>query len=171
MWGWTIYHEYEWGIKYIYSIDKNGEKNEKKFTGSKASLKLIQPEDMNWISIKKWNSENPTTNKPTNITTTTQQNTTTTKSTEISTTPNSVTVAYKGVDWVSQESLAGYDVGTTFVSGMGVKYTVTAIETTDSGRQKLVLETTDGTKRVINNLPAFKVDSATGIIYYDIYNY
>lgn len=166
-----IYHEYEWGIKYIYSIDKNGEKNEKKFTGSKASLKLIQPEDMNWISIKKWNSENPTTTKPTNITTTTQQNTTTTKSTEISTTPNSVTVAYKGVDWVSQESLAGYDVGTTFVSGMGVKYTVTAIETTDSGRQKLVLETTDGTKRVINNLPAFKVDSATGIIYYDIYNY
>ena len=61
--------------------------------------------------------------------------------------------------------------GTPFVSGMGVKYTVTAIETTDSGRQKLVLETTDGTKRVINNLPAFKVDSATGIIYYDIYNY
>lgn len=167
----SIYHEYEWGDKEIISYDSTGKELERDYNETTDKSKLIKPEDMNWISIKKWNSENPTTTKPTNITTTTQQNTTTTKSTEISTTPNSVTVAYKGVDWVSQESLAGYDVGTTFVSGMGVKYTVTAIETTDSGRQKLVLETTDGTKRVINNLPAFKVDSATGIIYYDIYNY
>lgn len=167
----SIFSKYEWGADYIYYNDGNGNFLHRNYSEATDKAKLIQPEDITWISIKKWGSENSTTTQPANITTTIQETIATTKTEEPTTTKNSVTVAYKGVDWVSQESLAGYDVGSTFVSGTGIKYTVTAIEITDSGRQKIVLETTDGTKRIINNLPAFKVDSATGIIYYDIYNY
>lgn len=78
---------------------------------------------------------------------------------------------YSGVDWVSINNFTT-SIGSPLVSGNGTQYTIISEErnpTTE--RARIVLITKDGTKRVINNIPSFKLDVATGIAYYDIYDY
>lgn len=84
-----------------------------------------------------------------------------------------VVVDYDGKDWVSQEKFTS-EVGEEFISGTGIEYKVIANENNfDVGgeRIRVVLETKDGKRWMISNIPTFKIDSRTGIIYYDIYEY
>ena len=78
---------------------------------------------------------------------------------------------YEGVDWVSMDDFS-MEIGSSFTSGTGVVYTVESIEVNnDAGRERAVLKSEDGEKRMVTNLPAFKVDDSTSIMYYDIYDY
>lgn len=78
---------------------------------------------------------------------------------------------YDGVDWVALDSFNS-EIGSSFVSGTGIKYTVVDEEHNDeSGRIKVVLTTEAGSKRVVGNIPAFLLDEDTGITYYNIYEY
>lgn len=81
------------------------------------------------------------------------------------------TLEYDGMDWVSQEDFK-QEVGTTFVSGTGITYTVISKEENfDAGRERVVLMSDHGEKRMVSNMPAFQVDHRTGMIYFDIYEY
>lgn len=82
-----------------------------------------------------------------------------------------VVVGYDGNDWVAQEALT-FEIGKRFVSGTGIEYKVIGNEQNFvSGREKLVLETQDGERWEISRIPAFQIDTRTGIVYYDIYKY
>lgn len=90
-------------------------------------------------------------------------------------------VDYDGVDWVSIESFTSAKgeavsensmVGKSFYSGSGILYKIVAEEiNNDSGRTRIILKSADGKKWMIPNMPAFKLDSTTGISYYNIYEY
>ena len=78
---------------------------------------------------------------------------------------------YVGVDWVSIEEFTS-KIGDSFISGTGLKYIVISQERNDeSGRERAVLMSERGEKRMVTNLPAFKYDKETGIWYYDIFKY
>lgn len=81
-------------------------------------------------------------------------------------------VEYADEDWVNQESLKE-GIGETFVSGTNKEYEVIDIEyNDDAGRYRIVLLSKDnGKKMVINNMPNFKVDSKSQVIYFDISKY
>ena len=49
-----IYTKYDWGSEYIYYCDTNGDFVNRNYKEATDKSKLIQPEDMTWISIKKW---------------------------------------------------------------------------------------------------------------------
>ncbi len=169
----SIYHEYEWGDKEIISYDSTGKELERDYNETTDKSKLIKPEDMTWISIKKWESNNSTTTtNPANITTTTQQNTVTTEPVE-STTKSSQIKNYTGLDWVAQENFCE-EIGDVIISGTGKKYTVISRENNfDSGgcRYRVVLLSETNQKMVIGNLPNFYYDEPTGITYFNINEY
>lgn len=80
---------------------------------------------------------------------------------------------YAGDDWVSQEAYIEGN-GKKFVSGTGVEYRVVAEENNfaaGGSRTRIVLETKDGKRWMIPNLPASSYDEQTGIIYFNIYEY
>lgn len=82
-----------------------------------------------------------------------------------------VVVDYDGDDWVSQEAFT-MTVGEKFISGTGIEYKVVAVENINEGiRQNVVLETKDGKRWRILNLPAFLIDTRTKIVYFNIYEY
>ena len=84
-----------------------------------------------------------------------------------------IVIDFDGTDWVSQESYTG-EVGKRFVSGTGIEYKVVGKEDNSAvggGRIRTVLETQDGKRWMIPNLPNFYIDPRTGIIYFNIYEY
>lgn len=84
-----------------------------------------------------------------------------------------VVTNYSGNDWVAKDAFTE-EIGRQFISGTGKEYKVVAIENNmvvDSGRTRVVLETKDGKRWMIQNIPAFEYDSRTEIAYYDIYEY
>lgn len=84
-----------------------------------------------------------------------------------------VVTDYRGDDWVSQEAYTE-EIGQKLVSGTGTEYKVVATENNfDVGgeRIRVVLETKDGKRWMIPNLPNYQYDAQTEIIYFDIYEY
>lgn len=84
-----------------------------------------------------------------------------------------VVVDYAGDDWVSNDAYTE-EVGQQLISGTGIEYKVVATENNfdvGGGRTRTVLETKDGKRWMISNLPAFESDWRTGIIYFNIYEY
>ena len=80
---------------------------------------------------------------------------------------------FKGDDWVSQKSYTE-EIGKKFISGTGIEYKVVAIENNfdaGGGRTRTILETQDGKRWMISNLPNFDYDQRTGITYFNIYKY
>lgn len=78
---------------------------------------------------------------------------------------------YAGIDWVETDQLND-SVGSEFISGTGIKYTVIGEETSvNNQRQRLIVESESGDKRMIVNMPAFEMDVNTGIAYYNIFAY
>ena len=80
---------------------------------------------------------------------------------------------YDGSDWVKCNELPE-EIGVSFTSGTGVKYTVLALENNfvvGGGRQRIVFVSEDGKKRMVPNIPAFELDTRAGVIYYNIYEY
>lgn len=95
--------------------------------------------------------------------------------TEPSSENNSITLPlitdYAGIDWVETDQLND-SVGSEFISGTGIKYTVIGEETSvNNQRQRLIVESESGDKRMIVNMPAFEMDVSTGIAYYNIFAY
>ena len=76
---------------------------------------------------------------------------------------------YDGVDWVDVNIFSD-ETGSTFISGLGIEYTVVNMEiNNESSRETVVIEDKNGNEYTIYNIPGFQVDSETGILYYDIY--
>lgn len=98
------------------------------------------------------------------------QSNTTTKSTTEKTTQS--TTNYIGDDWISLDNLK-YEIGDKFTSGNGIKYTVISVEDNyDAGgsRERLVLESENGNKMMIANIPNFLYDEKRGN-YFEITKY
>ena len=98
------------------------------------------------------------------------QSNTTTKSTTEKTTQS--TTNYIGDDWISLDNLK-YEIGDKFTSGNGIKYTVISVEDNyDAGgsRERLVLESENGDKMMIVNIPNFLYDEKRGN-YFEITKY
>lgn len=77
------------------------------------------------------------------------------------------------LDWISQDDLSD-TVGVVVVSGLGIRYTAVAVEDNadaGGGRERVVLLSEDGAKRMIPNLPSFYIDDAKGGIYFNIVDY
>lgn len=84
-----------------------------------------------------------------------------------------IVVDYEGKDWVSQEAYTE-EIGDKLISGTGIEYRVVANENNyavGGGRTRTVLETKDGKRWMIPNLPNFYYDERTEIIYFNIYEY
>ena len=78
---------------------------------------------------------------------------------------------YDGDDWVACDVFKD-EIGEKFISGTGVTYEVIGIERNDdAGREAVVLLREDGSKYLVTNMPAFKVDTEVGIAYWEIYEY
>jgi len=76
---------------------------------------------------------------------------------------------YDGVDWVDVNIFSD-ETGSTFISGLGIEYTVVNMEiNNESSRETVVIEDKNGNEYTIYNIPGFQVDSETGILYYNIY--
>ena len=94
-----------------------------------------------------------------------------TGSLDVRTDKNDEKIGFSGVDWVITEDFS-YKIGSKFVSGTGIFYTVISEEINEnSGRTRIILVSETGEKRMISNLPAFNLDETANITYYDIYNY
>ena len=94
-----------------------------------------------------------------------------TENDDVSYKEESVIKDYEGVDWVEVDKLSE-EVGSTFISGTGVEYTVVEIKISEeSSRETVVVTDMNGNKYMIPNIPGFKADPETEILYYDIKYY
>ena len=84
-----------------------------------------------------------------------------------------VVTDYAGDDWVSQDAYTE-EIGGKLISGTGIEYKVVATENNfdaGGGRTRTILETKDGKRWMIPNLPNFYYDKRTEIVYFNIYEY
>lgn len=84
-----------------------------------------------------------------------------------------VVTDYAGDDWVSQDAYTE-EIGGKLISGTGIEYKVVATENNfavGGRRTRTILETKDGKRWMIPNLPNFYYDKRTEIIYFNIYEY
>ena len=138
----------------IYNDDKK--LNYSKYKGNNSDI--VDTNTLPWKELIEFSSDlnKPEVNTTAKITETTTQSTTT----------------IVNDDWVSTNNLKT-EVGNTFTSGNNIKYTVIAIEDNyDAGgsRERLILESQNGNKMMIANIPNFLYDEKRGN-YFEITKY
>ena len=155
----------EFGVVSCYTIYPIGiiEDEDLYITKDRESLK-------NTVYIKYWDYY--TTNSlPTRFRLLDEAEDTTEPSSENNSIAQPLITDYAGIDWVETDQLND-SVGSEFISGTGIKYTVIGEETSvNNQRQRLIVESESGDKRMIVNMPAFEMDVSTGIAYYNIFAY
>lgn len=93
------------------------------------------------------------------------------KNNDINSKEESAIKDYKGVDWVEVDKLSE-EIGSTFISGTGMEYTVVDVKISEeSSRETVVVTDMNGDKYMVPNIPVFKADPETEILYYDIEYY
>lgn len=93
------------------------------------------------------------------------------KNNDINSKEESAIKDYEGVDWVEVDKLSE-EIGSTFISGIGMEYTVVDVKISEeSSRETVVVTDMNGDKYMVPNIPGFKAEPETEILYYDIEYY